>query len=77
MSDAEQRLLCCRWNFCAENRAVSFLEFETDVEVNSIKIESAPSTSVFRTIYRQIHDALGQLTRACNKKKFGKLSDDG
>ena len=44
LSDAEERLLCCRWDFCVENKVVDFLEFETDVELNSMKIESTCST---------------------------------
>ena len=55
---------------------VDFLEFETDVELNSMKIESVCSNSVFRTKCRQIHDASEQLKRACKKKKFRNLSDD-
>ena len=76
MYNAEEHLLCRGWDFCAENRVVNFLEFETDVELNYMQIESVCSSSVFRTICRQIHDASKQLKRACKKKKFGDLSDD-
>ena len=75
MSDAEERLLRHGWDF-GSKIMVDFLEFETDVEINSMKIESVFSNSVFRTTCRQIHEASGHLKRACKKKKFRNLSDD-
>ena len=76
MSDAEGRLLCREWDFCIENRVAAFPEFETDVKLTSVKIESACSTSVFQTICRRIHDASEQLKHTCRKKKFSNLSFD-
>ena len=76
LSNTEERLLCRWWDLCIENKLLNFLEFETDVELSSMKLESSCHNSVFRTICRQIYNASEQLKRACKKKKVSNLSDD-
>ncbi|CAF2071453.1 unnamed protein product [Rotaria magnacalcarata] len=76
LSSTEERLLCRGWDFCIENKVTDFLEFETDVELNSLKIESSCHSSVFRSLCRHMHNASQQLMKSCKKKKFSNLSDD-
>ncbi|CAF3386823.1 unnamed protein product [Rotaria sp. Silwood2] len=76
LSSTEERLLCRGWDFCIENKVLDFLEFETDVELNSMKIESSCHSSVFRSLCRHMHNASQQLMRSCKRKKFSNLSDD-
>jgi hypothetical protein len=76
LSPAEERLLCRGWDFCIENKINSFLEFETDIELNAMKIESHCHPSVFRSISRHIHNASQQLMRTSKRKKIRNLSDE-
>ncbi|CAF3225361.1 unnamed protein product [Rotaria socialis] len=76
LSSTEERLLCRGWDFCIENKVIDFLEFGTDVELNSLRIESSCHNSVFRSICRHMHNASRQLMKSCRKKKFSNLSDD-
>ncbi|CAF3570708.1 unnamed protein product [Rotaria socialis] len=76
LSSTEERLLCRGWDFCIENKVIDFLEFGTDVELNSLRIESSCHNSVFRSICRHMHNASQQLMKSCRKKKFSNLSDD-
>lgn len=76
LSPIEERLLSRGWDFCIENKVIDFLEFETDIELNSMKLESSCHSSVFRTLCRHMHSASQQLIRSCRKKKFSNLSDD-
>ncbi|CAF4527878.1 unnamed protein product, partial [Rotaria sp. Silwood2] len=76
LSVSEERLLCRGWDFCVENKISNFLEFETDIELNSIKLQSHCHTSVFRLLCRHIHNASQQLMRISRHKKISNLSDD-
>jgi sugar-specific transcriptional regulator TrmB len=76
LSPAEERLLCRGWDFCIENKISNFLELETDIELNAMKIESHCHSSVFRSICRHIHNASQQLMRTSKHKKIRNLSDE-
>ena len=76
LSASEERLLCRGWDFCVENKISNFLEFETDIELNAMKLQSHCHTSVFRVLRRHIHNASQQLMRISRYKKFSNLSDD-
>ncbi|CAF0928873.1 unnamed protein product [Rotaria sordida] len=76
LSQIEERLLCHGWDFCMENKVVNILEFETDIELNAMKIESQSHESVFLLFCRQLHNALQQLIRTAKNKKFSNLSDE-
>ena len=76
LSSAEERLLCRGWEFCIENKISNFLEFETDIELNAMKIESHCHSTVFRLICRHIHNASQQLMRTSKHKKTRNLSDE-
>ncbi|CAF3880073.1 unnamed protein product [Rotaria sp. Silwood1] len=70
LSQVEERLLCRGWDFCIENKITNFLDFETDLELNAMKLQSHCRDSVFRLIYRKIHNASQQLIRASKHKKL-------
>jgi sugar-specific transcriptional regulator TrmB len=76
LSQVEERLLCRGWDFCIENKITHFLEFETDIELNAMKIQPHCHESVFRSICRQIHNASQQLMRTSKHKKISNLSDE-
>ena len=76
LSPTEERLLCRGWDFCIEKKLTNYLEFQTDIELNSMKIESLSHNSIFRVISRHIHNASQQLIRTNRNKKFSNLSDD-
>ena len=76
LSRTEERLLCRGWNFCIESKVIDVLEFETDLELNSMKIEPLCHETVFRLICRHIHNASQTLIRTAKKKKFSNLSDE-
>jgi hypothetical protein len=76
LSETEERLLCRRWDFCIENKLTNFLDFETDIEVNAMKIQPHCHESVFRVICRQIHSASQQLIRSSKHKKISNLSPE-
>ncbi|CAF3828851.1 unnamed protein product [Rotaria sp. Silwood1] len=76
LSEVEERLLCHGWDFCIENKIMNFLDFETDLELNAMKLPSHCHDSVFRLIYRKIHNASQQLIRASKHKKLSNLSDE-
>ncbi|CAF4175878.1 unnamed protein product [Rotaria sordida] len=63
LSQIEGRLLCRGWDFCIENKITNFLDFETDLELNVMKLQSHCHDSVFRSICRKIHNASQQLIR--------------
>ncbi|CAF3033919.1 unnamed protein product [Rotaria sp. Silwood2] len=76
LSKAEERLLCRGWDFCIENKITHFLDFETDIELNTMKIQSHCHESVFRLICRKIHNASQQLMRTSKHKKISNLSNE-
>ena len=76
LSEAEERLLCRGWDFCIENKITNFLDFETDLELNAMKLQSHCHESVFRVLCRQIHNASQQLMRTSKHKKISNLSDE-
>ncbi len=47
LSKVEERLLCRGWDFCIENKITNFLDFETDLELNAMKLQSHCHESVF------------------------------
>ncbi|CAF1441104.1 unnamed protein product [Rotaria sordida] len=63
LSQIEDRLLCRGWDFCIENKITNFLDFETDLELNVMKLQSHCHDLVFRSICRKIHNASQQLIR--------------
>jgi hypothetical protein len=76
LSQVEERLLCRGWDFCVENKITNFLDFETDLELNVMKLQSQCHSSVFRLICRKVHDASQQLIRTSKHKKISNLSDE-
>ncbi|CAF4654356.1 unnamed protein product, partial [Rotaria sp. Silwood2] len=76
LSKTEERLLCRGWDFCIENKITNFLDFETDIEFNAMKIQPHCHESVFRLLCRQIHNASQQLMRTSKYKKISNLSDE-
>ncbi|CAF1439256.1 unnamed protein product [Rotaria sordida] len=76
LSQVEERLLCRGWDFCIENKTTNFLDFETDLELNVMKLQSHCHDSVFRSICRKIHNASQQLIRTSKHKKISNLSDE-
>ena len=76
LTDAEERLLCRGWDFCIESRITNFLEFETDLEFNAMKIETHCHSSVSRSLCSHIHNAAQQLMRTAKRKKISNLSDE-
>ncbi len=60
LSEVEERLLCRGWDFCIENKITNFLDFETDLELNAIKLQSHCHESVFHSICHKIHNASQQ-----------------
>ena len=47
LSEVEERLLYRAWDFCIENKITNFLDFETDLELNAMKLQSHCHESVF------------------------------
>ena len=76
LSEVEERLLCRGWDFCIENKIKNFLDFETDLELNVMKLQSHCHESVFRLICRQIQNASQQLIKTSKHKKINNLSDE-
>lgn len=76
LSKAEERLLCRGWDFCIENKITNFLDFETDLELNAMKLQSQCHGSAFRTLCRQIYNASQQLMRTSRHKKISNLSHE-
>ncbi|CAF4600906.1 unnamed protein product [Rotaria sp. Silwood2] len=76
LSKAEGRLLCRGWDFCIENKITNFLDFETDLELNAMKLQLHCHESIFRSICRQIHNASQQLIRTSKHKKISNLSKE-
>ena len=74
LSDTEERLLCRGWDFCIENRLTNTLDFETDIEVNAMKVQQHCHESVFRVLCRHIHNASQHLMRSSKNKKMSNLS---
>jgi hypothetical protein len=50
LSETEERLLCRGWDFCIESKLINSLDFETDIEVNAMKIQQNCHESVFRVL---------------------------
>ncbi|CAF2086784.1 unnamed protein product [Rotaria magnacalcarata] len=76
LSKVEERLLCRGWDFCIENKISNFLDFETDLELNAMKIQSHCHQTVFSSICRKIHNASQQLMHTSKHKKISNLSDE-
>ena len=76
LSKVEERLLCRGWDFCIENKITNFLDFETDLELNAVKLQSHCHESVFSLICCKIHNASQQLMRTSKHKKISNLSDE-
>ncbi|CAF3538239.1 unnamed protein product [Rotaria sp. Silwood1] len=76
LSKVEERLLCRGWDFCVENKITNFLDFETDLELNAMKLQPHCHESIFRSICRQIHNASQQLIRTSKHKKISNLSKE-
>ncbi|CAF5011502.1 unnamed protein product [Rotaria sp. Silwood1] len=76
LSEVEERLLCRGWAFCIENKIKNFLDFETDLELNAMKLQSHCHDSVFRLVCRQTQNASQQLMRTSKHKKINNLSDE-
>jgi len=76
LSETEERLLCRGWDFCIESKLVNSLDFETDIEVNAMKIQPHCHESVFRVLSRQIYSASQQLIRSSKNKRFSNLSPE-
>ncbi|CAF1498859.1 unnamed protein product, partial [Adineta ricciae] len=76
LSKAEERLLCRGWDFCIEKKNKDFLDFETDLELNVMKLQSHCHTSVFRTICRKVYAASQELMKTSKHKKMSNLSDE-
>ncbi|CAF4794379.1 unnamed protein product, partial [Rotaria sp. Silwood2] len=76
LSKVEERLLCRGWDFCVENKVTNFLDFETDLELNAMKLQLHCHESIFRSICRQIHNASQQLIRTSKHKKISNLSKE-
>ncbi|CAF1536028.1 unnamed protein product, partial [Rotaria sordida] len=76
LTQTEERLLCRGWDFCIEDNIKNFLDFETDLELNAMKIQSHCHESVFNLICRKIHNASQQLMSTSKHKKIRNLSDE-
>ncbi|CAF4535920.1 unnamed protein product, partial [Rotaria sp. Silwood2] len=76
LSEVEERLLCRGWDFCIENKIKNFLDFETDLEINAMKLQPHCHDSVFRLVCSQIQNASQQLMRTSKHKKINNLSDE-
>ena len=76
LSSTEERLLCRGWDFCIEKKITDFLEFETDIELNSLKMESVCHNSIFRVVSKHINNAAQQLMRTNKNKRVSNLSDE-
>lgn len=76
LSHTEERLPCRGWDFCIEKKITDFIEFETDIELNSLKIESICHNSIFRVLCRHINNASQQLMRTNRNKRFSNLSHE-
>ncbi|CAF1389693.1 unnamed protein product [Adineta ricciae] len=76
LSEVEERLLCRGWDFCIENKIKNFLDFETDLELNAMKLQPHCHDSVFQSVCRQIQHASQQLMRTSKHKKVNNLSDE-
>jgi hypothetical protein len=76
LTEVEERLLCRGWDFCIENKIKNFLDFETDLELNAMKLQPHCHHSVFRLVCRQIQNASQQLMRTSKHKKINNLSDE-
>jgi hypothetical protein len=76
LSEVEERLLCRGWDFCIENKIKNFLDFETDLELNAMKLQSHCHESVFRLVCRHIQNASEQLRKTSKHKKIKNLSDE-
>jgi hypothetical protein len=63
-------------DFCIDNRLTNLLESQTDVELNSIKIERLYAAPVFKLLCRRLHDTSQQLIRACRRGKMRNLSNE-
>ncbi|CAF4037315.1 unnamed protein product [Rotaria sordida] len=76
LTQTEERLLCRGWDFCIEDNIKNFLDFETDLELNAMKIQSHCHESVFKLNCRNIHNASQQLMSTSKHKKIRNLSDE-
>ena len=76
LTDSEERLLNRGWEFSLENRITKFLEFKTDIEENTIKIQPNCRTSIYQIICKNIYSASQQLMKASQRKKIMNISDD-
>ncbi|CAF1179846.1 unnamed protein product [Adineta steineri] len=76
LSVAEERLLCRGWDFCIENKINKFLDFETDLELNTMKLQAHCHNSIFRRICHKIHTASQQLMNTSKHKKISNISDE-
>ena len=76
LSDVEERLLCRGLDFCIEDKVKNFLDFEVDLELNVMRLQSHCHSSVFRLICQKIQNASQQLMSASKNKKIRNLSDE-
>ena len=72
----EERLLCTRWNFCIKNNITNTMKFQTDIEINTLKIEPHCHPSIFSTICRYLHDHSQKFLQSINKNLIRNISDE-
>ncbi|CAF4554777.1 unnamed protein product, partial [Rotaria magnacalcarata] len=53
LSKVEERLLRRDWDFCIKNKISNFLDFETDLELNAMKLQTHCHQTVFSSICRK------------------------
>ena len=51
LTPAEERLLCHGWHFCVKHKMIKIEEFETNIEINAVRLESDCHLSTFSTAY--------------------------
>ncbi|CAF2145990.1 unnamed protein product [Rotaria magnacalcarata] len=72
----EERLLCRGWDFCIENKISNFIDFKTDIEINTTKLEQHCHPSVFKNICRKIYNHSDKLITSIKKKNIRNISDE-
>ena len=76
LTPAEERLLCRGWDFCIENKINNFIDFKTDIEINSQKFQRHCHPNTFSNICRNIYNYSEIFMKTIKKKKIRNISDE-